>query len=360
MKSNQKLLLFSSSINGKWGESVKKILIALIAVLLLLSISLPAFAEGSITVDERNFYFFINNGKLGVWDRVTYQNPQGESLKVIIPKDATDVTGGTVKGAIQLTKDNPRQVADGLEITIPLPKGNDLVELQYMLKPNGNIYNFATKVDYPIKNMVFSSSGDIAVTGPQIAQGQPKKSGSMNLVLFTVTNPVAGQLIQANVDINPGSLNPQQGQASGQQNAAAQQNTSGQQGQSQQINKNDPLATAYTPTFHNPGHIRLWKTSVFSAVNPHVFTAFLIALPILFIVYFIRQRRKEKLLENIDVDEIAFQKLYKKQHDLLQKIAELDDRKQNSEIDEEEYTTLRENYKHRVLQIKAHLLKLSE
>lgn len=335
---------------------MKRAVLLLLVVLSLMVTAVPVFAEGTLTLSERSVFLFVNSGQMGIWERVSYDNPNGETLKLIIPKGATQIQGGTAKGAINLKPEDMKETADGLELSIDIPKGSDLVELSYAVKPEGNLYDFSTKINYPTKAFVFMSSGNIAVTGPKVAQGEPKKSGDMNIVLFPVKGELnVGDTVEARMDIAPTDLNPA---------AQQQQGTDQQQAEQQQAAANQQQAGAldkpYNPEFHNPGHIRLWNTSVFKKLDPHLFTALLVIIPIGLIAFYVIQRRKEKMLETVDVEELAFQKLTAKQKDLLQKLADLDEKYESGQMDEEEYTTLRENYKHRLLQIKAHLQKFSE
>lgn len=333
---------------------MKKILLALIVGITLIFISVPAFAANNITLTERNIFFFVDKGRLGIQDTIKYENPQGENLNIIVPKGADGIQGGTVKGAISLKKEDIKETDEGMELTIPIPKGNDFLEIVYFLKPTANAFNYTTKNLSPVKKMTFMSNGDTFVTGPTIAKPEKAKTG--NWYVFNVNALNVGDIIEAKGEINPAALDPNQKQPAAEQPTDQQQTAA--QGTQQQTE--NALSQPYAPQFHNPGHIRLWNTSAFSAIDPHVFTAVVVMIPIIFIVYYIRQRRKEKMLETVDVEEIAFQKLFNKEQDLLKKIAELDDKHQNGEIEEEEYVTLRENYKYRVMQIKAHLIKLSE
>lgn len=121
--------------------------------------------------------------------------------------------------------------------------------------------------------------------------------------------------------------------------------------------------TRTAPSFHNPGHIRMWSESPFKEFDPHILMIILGIILIAWIYYYYtfvvkKARLQEKML--IDSDEGRFQQLLTKRTTLLNKIVELEDMFAAGKVDKEEYDLKIASYKQHLIQVKLDLKKFTD
>lgn len=119
--------------------------------------------------------------------------------------------------------------------------------------------------------------------------------------------------------------------------------------------------TRSSPSFHNPGHIRLWNDTPLRNFEPHLFTAIVVLIVIAGIGYFIYFKRKEKLNKGfIRDDDEKFLDLAEKKNILLRKIVQLEEDYEDKNISEVEFKKKVVAYKNYLYKVKQELNKFLE
>lgn len=120
--------------------------------------------------------------------------------------------------------------------------------------------------------------------------------------------------------------------------------------------------TRSAPTFHNPGHIRLWNDTPLRSFEPHLFTAIIIIIFIAGISYFFYFRRKGKLSKDLvgDKDDERFQELIAKKNIILKKIAQTEDDYEAGKLSVEESNEKILAYKEYLYKVKLELNQFIE
>lgn len=120
--------------------------------------------------------------------------------------------------------------------------------------------------------------------------------------------------------------------------------------------------TRTAPSFHNPGHIRLWNDTPLRNFEPHLLMAILILLLVAGIGYFIYFKRKAKLnkgtLNGQDDDE--FLELTSKKNLLLKKIVQLEEAYEAGELSLDDFNEKNTAYKNYLYKVKQELNKFIE
>lgn len=121
------------------------------------------------------------------------------------------------------------------------------------------------------------------------------------------------------------------------------------------------LASAVTrssPSFHNPGHLRLWYDSPLRNFDPHLVTAILVIIIIAGVGWFtyfqIKHRNLEEKIET-NTDEKRFHDLIVKQKVILNKLIELEEMHKQGELADEEYEAKTGAYRQHLIKVKVEL-----
>lgn len=121
------------------------------------------------------------------------------------------------------------------------------------------------------------------------------------------------------------------------------------------------LAAAVTrssPSFHNPGHLRLWNDSPLRSFDPHLVTAILLIIIVAgigwFIYFQIKHRELEEKIET-NTDEKRFHDLVVKQKVILNKLVELEEMLKKGELSDEEYEIKVGAYRQHLIKVKVEL-----
>lgn len=127
----------------------------------------------------------------------------------------------------------------------------------------------------------------------------------------------------------------------------------------------DLLLTTVTrtaPTFHNPGHIRLWNDTPLRSFEPHLFTAIVIIILIAGISYFFYFRHKGKTDQELvgDKDDERFRELIAKKNIVLKRIAQTEEDCEADKLSEEECNKKILAYKEYLYKIKLELNQFIE
>lgn len=113
-----------------------------------------------------------------------------------------------------------------------------------------------------------------------------------------------------------------------------------------------------SPSFHNPGHLRMWYESPLRSFDPHLFTAILVIIVVAgigwFVYFQIKNRAIEEQIESTD-DEKHFHELVLKQKVILNKLVELEDLNKSGELSDEEYEKKAAAYREHLVKVKLQL-----
>lgn len=194
---------------------MKRLFSILVAVIVVIAFCVPAFAATSVTLTEHNIFFFVNNGQIGFQETVSYNNPNGEAIKVVLPKEATEISSASAAGTVVLKNTDLKAVDGGLEATIQVPKGNDLIELRYNVKPVNSGFDYITKINYVTEKTQLLSTGDIIPFGHQLGQ-LPKEKAPNGFYMVPVNPLKVGELLQVRLAADPNALSGKKPEATSQ------------------------------------------------------------------------------------------------------------------------------------------------
>ncbi|WP_017755883.1 hypothetical protein [Calidifontibacillus oryziterrae] len=125
----------------------------------------------------------------------------------------------------------------------------------------------------------------------------------------------------------------------------------------------ESAVTRTAPSFHNPGHLRIWNESPLREFDPHILMIILGLILIAWIYYYymfvVKKARLQEQLY-IDSEEGKFQQLLTKKAMLLNKIVELEESLASGNIDKEEFDQKITAYKKHLVQVKLDLKKFTE
>lgn len=121
--------------------------------------------------------------------------------------------------------------------------------------------------------------------------------------------------------------------------------------------------TRTAPSFHNPGHLRMWYESPLKEFNPHILMVILAAIFLAWIFYYyafvVKKARLEEQMR-MDGEEGNFQQLLTKRTTLLKKMIDLEEAFNAGRINEEEFDKKTTAYKQHLIQVKLDLKKFTE
>lgn len=115
------------------------------------------------------------------------------------------------------------------------------------------------------------------------------------------------------------------------------------------------------PPFHSQGHIQRWEQSPFSGIDAHLFMILVIGVPVGILVWYLLKRRKEgKQKTELEKEEEVFQRYLVREKFLKEKLLELEKKKAEGSIDEEDYAQQLELYKKKLLEVRVKLKQFTE
>lgn len=117
-----------------------------------------------------------------------------------------------------------------------------------------------------------------------------------------------------------------------------------------------------TPPFHPEGHVQRWEESALRGIEPHLFLAVVIGVPVGLLVWYLVKRRRasEGAKTDAEREEEVFQRYLVREKFLKEKLLELEKKKAEGAIDEADYTQQLELYKKKLLEVKAKLKQFTE
>ncbi|WP_366924569.1 hypothetical protein MFMK1_001554 [Metallumcola ferriviriculae] len=118
--------------------------------------------------------------------------------------------------------------------------------------------------------------------------------------------------------------------------------------------------TKKSPEFHNVGHVRFWGDSALSGIDAHLFVFLFIIIP-LCAVGFLLYKHKQKAKEGDDPggkEEEIFHHLVTRQKSLMKMIQQLEEQRGKSQLNEETYQKLKDEYNRRLSKVEAKLEEL--
>ncbi|AOM82192.1 hypothetical protein [Salisediminibacterium beveridgei] len=93
-------------------------------------------------------------------------------------------------------------------------------------------------------------------------------------------------------------------------------------------------------TLHPEGHMNWWYDSMFTAINPHLFTLLILMIPIAGIVFYQMGKKKAAKLDDAwhsDETEKAFQKLMARKKVIMNKLIDLEEARDQGELTEGDF-----------------------
>ncbi|RXJ01124.1 hypothetical protein DS745_10690 [Anaerobacillus alkaliphilus] len=117
------------------------------------------------------------------------------------------------------------------------------------------------------------------------------------------------------------------------------------------------------PSFHNPGHLRMWYSSPLRSFDPHLVTAILLLIVLAgvgwFIYFQIKHNKAEERLEG-NSDEKVFQELVVKQKVIMNKLLELEELYKAGELSDDSYERKETLYREHLVKVKMELQRFME
>ncbi len=117
------------------------------------------------------------------------------------------------------------------------------------------------------------------------------------------------------------------------------------------------------PSFHNPGHLRMWYSTPLRSFDPHLVTAILILIVVAGVGWFIYfQMKHNKAEEKIESnsDEKVFQELVVKQKVILNKLLELEESYKAGQLNDHEYEKKDALYREHLVKVKVELQRFMD
>ena len=330
---------------------IKKITVFLLGLLLFIPFNGMAAAESPISIDMH--YLVVSpaeDGSTNMMNMVNFTNTTAEEYKGDGTGEAVlNVTIPTgAKGFSFLdNKTAQKQVDTGFITTDPIP-ANQTVVLPYSYRmAKGEEINLS--FDYPVQAMqilVPEGMGSIEFKNVTATNQGLFKMDDQNYQGYSVEGIQAKQSFTMiyDKDKKPAASDTQASAAQG----AGETNTN---------------ITKTAPSFHNPGHLRIWAQSPLRTFDPHVFLIVMAAIIIAALSYFgyfrMKARAEEKRL-GADKEESAFKNLMAKQKAIMDKILELEENFGDGNMSEEDYHAKLAAYKQHLVQVKINLRQFVE
>lgn len=303
----------------------------------------PQLGDGDpLVVEMEHLILTMTDKEVNVVDIVNVKNNTDKEIPL-------DSTGKQDKDPTAFSISLPKEATDFKmmeQANRPIPaKAAATLAYSYKLPETGGHFILTTKRPYVIQNLnvlIPQGQSELQVQNQHMQDNGPMEFEGQNFHVYSTDSIKAGQSIDMTLlPVAGGKGQGNQATPSGQGNSGVGQ------------------VTRTAPDFHNPGHVRMWNQSALKQFNPHilllVFSAILIA-GIGFYSY--RKWRNAKTNALLDENESMFQQLFLKQKVILNKLVELEEAYERSELPDEEYNLKREAYKTRLVEIKLKLLEL--
>ncbi|OEF96093.1 hypothetical protein [Desulfuribacillus alkaliarsenatis] len=321
-----------------------KIFSLLITFVLLFSMSSSVIAnEQQLTIEIEHLVLERQGDNIiSVMDMVALKNTSNEdiisnienpAIRIAIPEHVIHLTVG-MQGT-----ELPHAVVDNevvVDYEIPAERSMDFA-INYFLSIDSEEMDFSIIRDYPIKtlNIYVPANAGFVIDSPHLTDAGAMSIEQRTYNFYTISSVEAGQVVEATL-------------------IKRQSN--------QSIVTNDRIDQGYDG-FHNPGHIRFWEGSPFAAMEPHLFTLIVVII-IGFAIgnYFYRWHVDDKKLkeQKKSQDDDIFIRLYKEEAVLKKKLAELQIKLDNNEIDEEEFTKRKDIFKKKLINVKLKIKEFTE
>ncbi|MGM7683059.1 hypothetical protein ACSVDA_12990 [Cytobacillus sp. Hm23] len=121
--------------------------------------------------------------------------------------------------------------------------------------------------------------------------------------------------------------------------------------------------TQNSPSFHNPGHLRMWFDSPLKQFNPHILLIVLGVIIVgggLFFIYFRQKNLRGQISLTEDKEEKIFQQLLGKRDAIMTKMIDLEDELKAGEISEDKFNEQFNAYKDMLIQVKIKIKQMTE
>lgn len=114
-------------------------------------------------------------------------------------------------------------------------------------------------------------------------------------------------------------------------------------------------------TLHPEGHMNWWYSSSFTAIEPHLFTAIILMIPVAAVFFYYMGKSKAKKRDSAwaeDETEAEFQLLMDRKRLIMSKLIELEEAEKDGEITREEFLEKEKNHKSHLYETERKLHQL--
>lgn len=286
-------------------------------ILFMLFLMPGAWAAGGLQVDMHHLVLRPGLSGLEVHERVILKNPGGEAVagtSLYLPEGYKNLK--IPSGELREEK--------GQLLTGPVLPGINNYSFSYALEPStGPHFRITMRPQVPTAVLVvLAPIGQVELVGNDLQEGEIMAMGDTRYQMYVLDNPVPGETVEMTAVLQPGG---------------------------------GKTKATPPPAFSYQGIKRLWHASAFGKLNLLLLLALLLS-PLGLLAY--RRLTSRGSSENSVTRKE--EELKTREKVLLDKIVELDKRRNEGAIPEEDYRLRREIYKQKLIKVKAELRSMSD
>lgn len=252
-------------------------------------------------------------GELNVSERLIFSGLEGrkDPLEIPLPAGATDVriADGTLKGEVREGK---------VVIPGPFTTEEPNLALSYRLSSTSPHFDLSRAFPWPVKTfLLLTPQADLVVSGPQVSPAGDFPVGGTNYRAFLAENVPAKEKLELLVTLGVATADQERGEA----------------------------GTGF------------WQQLPLGKATPYLFAAVVAVVAVALVLS--RRRSRTMEAERLEAEENAFRRLRAEEQVLLRRLQELEEKYSQQKIDRETYERLQEEYKSRLIKVRANLRHLT-
>ncbi|HHW06065.1 MAG TPA: hypothetical protein GXX34_00810 [Clostridia bacterium] len=313
-------------------KNISKVIGLLAALCWLLSGAAVSGAEVQVEVNHLTLSL-TQAGDLLVRERYMLEAAGEGSLVLPLPANAVDVQPGEGMEETQVEVEEGKLI---LHLETAAGGGGQSVNFDYYIETAGGIPHFFWERDFFYDTPTFFvmvPAGQLRIVSDQLENQGVMPMGETSLVIYAGAFSAGDTLKMTVVPDTMGG-----------------ENVPG------------TVERESVPPFHPAGHVQRWEESAFSGIEPHLFMVVVIGVPVGLLVWYLVKRRKEAVRAKTEAEreEEVFQRYLVREKFLKEKLLELEKKKAEGTIDDEDYAQQLELYKKKLLEVKAKLKQFTE
>lgn len=304
------------------------------ALLLLLAVmGAQASAEEQIEIEVHHLLIREVGEGLEVREIITIQNSgeeiepteeNPETLRISLPFSYTTL----VFNAGVETEDDFEATGDGLALLVPIEPGEINLDFTYILKPHNQNYVLDKEIYYPTESIHFLLTEGLTMTDENLVHGGLLTMGEIVVNQYSWEEPAPGERFMS-------IISREEAESTG------------------------ALERGYSSDgFHSEAHLRFWRMSPFSGVEPHLFLLVLVAIIGAAVYFTVKYTKKSDKTNQDEGNTDQVKQLEAKQQILLRKLADLKRQHQAGEIDDDRLEKLTKAYKEKLKEVKIQLKQM--